>query len=644
MTTAYIVDVVAKLEDGVTPPLLNIIRQLERANFAVTGFTDGLARLSKLNLSVARNFEKTAASALALGDTVGALGRVGGALNGIVLQSADALRNIRAMRTEMAGMKLPGGASGGASAGGREGRGGAWETTAKATGAAALWGIYENARLQDQNIKAAATLQLPVSNWTQNAAAMRDMELAYARQYAFATGGKIEPFGEAMVEGSRLLRTLPESQQKALIEATMPFAAVESKLKGIALPEAFRSFIELAHMAGKYKPSEAAPLFESMMQASLTTHMSLDQIARAASYALPSINAAGANSGDVLLLLSTMMQSGILNTKSGTWLNNMVLNALPNSLGSGLFSNAKQNGALHALGLYVGNHATFYRNGQADPMLEIAILAKARENMTSEKFNAALNLAFGKQGMRAAALFSEPQVIENLHALSGLTSKAQAPFTIGAALGSMSTIGKADQTIANATITVMNATDAASGPVNKALGVLSDVFGWLGDLGKSNPTAGAAAGAGAIAGTVLAGKKVWGAIKNPALMKPVGLGAAPLLAMSAVSDWAADTSHDQERVGTLRGISDWLGSFFDPTKASRERYEAMRSGLNSPYLPPAAGARVQVNVINKIDRNGLTTIVTDGQGRELGRPQKGTSFFDGSMSPRPVGAGATGGW
>jgi hypothetical protein len=62
------------------------------------------------------------------------------------------------------------------------------------------------------------------------------------------------------------------------------------------------------------------------------------------------------------------------------------------------------------------------------------------------------------------------------------------------------------------------------------------------------------------------------------------LAVAPLAAMWGVKEWAQDTSHDQERVSTLRGWSDSLASVLpdwmgDPSKGAREQYLSNRTDL-----------------------------------------------------------------
>lgn len=645
---AYAVSVAAKLEDGVTPGLLRIIESLTEANTLMVDFAANVRSISRLGISIGKNLKTAAAGATALGDATGGLTRASYVLDTMAASSADVVKNLRAARAESLGMgRIPGsGASGGGQGSGTPGAGSSnfKKNTALVVGGSSLFGLYENSQLQDINIMSAATAQLPISQWPKAAGDLREQEFAYARKYAFATGGKVEPFAEAMLESSRLLRTLPADKQQELTSAAMPYAAIEAKLKGIALPDSMRSFIELAHMAGAYDPKDAKPLFESMMQASLTTHMSLEEITRAASYALPSIHAAGANSNDVLLLLATMMQSGILNTKSGTWINNMALNALPNTLGSGLFKNKLQNQALHELGLYRGNKAMFYKNGNADLMLEASLFAQARQKMTPEHFNATLKLGLGTQGMRAAAIFSEPQVLANIGALANLAKTAQNPVNIGQAIQTLSNVGQADQTIANARMTIMNMTETAMGPAGSVLGKASDFFGWTAKQAKDHPILSGVVGAGLGVGIAalmrktfamsaakgaaeMAGKKLLdplgksiitfasSLIANPIVARLLGLGAV------GVGSYEIATALGAGKLGAYVG-----GKIYDWTHPDNQHVVA----------PPPRAQPVQVHTQINVDGKKVAQAVTQHQAREAGRPYSGASGFDTSMNLAPV--------
>ncbi|RTL48880.1 MAG: hypothetical protein EKK46_15145 [Rhodocyclaceae bacterium] len=180
---------------------------------------------------------------------------------------------------------------------------------------------------------------------------------------------------------------------------------------------------------------------------------------------------------------------------------------------------------------------------------------------------------------------------------------------------------------------------AVGGPLITGLAMTRLAFGGLSGILGGGASGGGAAGGGLISNL---GSLVGG-------LKAFGLAAAPLLAMFAVKNWAEDTSHDQERVGTLMGWSNKLKSWMpdwmsDPRKKDRERYEAMRRELNGDYVRSQAQSAPQA-INNKIvmpDGRVLAEVVTHEVMRGADRPSVGTTRgFDGSARLRPI-AGAGG--
>lgn len=171
----------------------------------------------------------------------------------------------------------------------------------------------------------------------------------------------------------------------------------------------------------------------------------------------------------------------------------------------------------------------------------------------------------------------------------------------------------------------------------KALGLaIGGVSGALG-AGGAGGAAGAAAGAGGLIGKMGALGSAFGILS---------IAAAPLLAMLAVKNWAEDTSHDQERVGTLKGWSDrakgWMPSWMgDPTKKSRERYNAMRAeldGTGGDYVRPGGANGGQSGGDVYLDKEKVGKVLWSDVNKELRRPMAGTSRPDGRMAMTPVGA------
>lgn len=80
------------------------------------------------------------------------------------------------------------------------------------------------------------------------------------------------------------------------------------------------------------------------------------------------------------------------------------------------------------------------------------------------------------------------------------------------------------------------------------------------------------------------------------------------------------------------------GWIYDITHRDKEENKGARFVQGKIRQP------VQVTVVSKLNDREIARAVTTVQDKEGRRPPTGGSSFDGSMAPRPVGAGATGGW
>jgi TP901 family phage tail tape measure protein len=113
-----------------------------------------------------------------------------------------------------------------------------------------------------------------------------------------------------------------------------------------------------------------------------------------------------------------------------------------------------------------------------------------------------------------------------------------------------------------------------------------------------------AGGAGAAAGLGLRG-----------LFMAGGMAVAPLLAMAGVSEWAGDTSHDEERVGGLKSsLGDPLSKFmnmfgFDKNRDIEERRRKNREELD--------GGNQTINI--QIDGRTVASVVNDYNARQAKR-------------------------
>ena len=170
-----------------------------------------------------------------------------------------------------------------------------------------------------------------------------------------------------------------------------------------------QAFVGLAHMEGKYSPEEIAKLAGHFAYLSTTTPVSVEQIERAASYAIPMLRTADFDPEQLLLMITSMQRAGIQNTKSGTWISQLATQSFP---GTSLMSRMlfeKHEDALRDLGL-IDEHEkpTWFTDGRPDLVKMTAIAGDAIERMDPAHRLAIEKALWGQQGGRAAGFFADP--------------------------------------------------------------------------------------------------------------------------------------------------------------------------------------------------------------------------------------------
>ena len=536
MIENFAVSVAAKLEDGVTPNLLRIIDGLTRANVAALDLIGNLRDLSRAGVGVARNLEKAAAGATALGDTAGTLTRASYVLDTMAASSADLARNMAAARAEGRGLSVGGGAM---ARGGGYGGGAHRGMTGSAAHGAAIgtlgmigYGIYENAKLTDILTRAVMTDGTPLAQQGAAIAAYRARIMGEAGQYGYASHG-LADFADSYLSASRLLRGMPGSERMGIVDTILPYAAQEAFLKQISLRESLSAFIGAAHMSGAYTQKDIGHILPALINTSMATNASMQRIENAAGYAVPILRTGlGVDPAEVFTLLALMQRAGIQNSKSGTWLADLFMNAVPGNLGAGLFHNTKQARALRALGLLDShNHLTYLnRAGKLDPILLVSQLATGLSHLSPTARAADLKQAFGTQGARAGALLSDPKVLAMLPILAAAAATLESPAAARAQALHGNPAAKAHQVLTNAQVTITNASATFMGPVNAALSALRPASAASAGFAQIHPLAATGIGAAGLFGTLLAGKSLWGMSKL--LMKDAG-GLAERLVIGA---------------------------------------------------------------------------------------------------------------
>jgi hypothetical protein len=282
-------------------------------------------------------------------------------------------------------------------------------TPAVAAAAAVAWGTYQEAELQDFVTRMFMTGGVATHGPMANDARYQQIRSAILSSYV-KTGRPLDQIEEGFLEGTRLLAPLPFDQRVAAISAMLPNATLESYLKeGTSVEDAVKAMVGLTHMQGKYGAEQIAQMSNHLAYLSTTTDASLQKTTAAASYAIPILRIADFDPGQLLSMITSMQRAGIMNTKSGTWLDNMFERSFPGtSLMSERLFKAHES-ALSRLGLIDSNHKQTFlgEDGKPDAFRFMDILGKSIAGMPKGDMLAVMKSLFGMQGEKAAAFFSD---------------------------------------------------------------------------------------------------------------------------------------------------------------------------------------------------------------------------------------------
>ena len=224
------------------------------------------------------------------------------------------------------------------------------------------------------------------------------------------TGMPLHDIEEAVVQGTRLLSPLPMDQRLSTIGNVLTEAMVEGKLKeGTTVEEAMKAMVSLAHQGGKYGPEQIAEMAKHFAYLSTTTDASLPSTMRAAGYAVPILRIADFDQGQLLSMITAMQRAGIVNTKSGTWLDSLFERSFPGTSVMSRIAFEKHESALKTLGLVDANDKQTFLgpDGKPDVFKYMEILGEHVHNMPKNEMMGVFKQLFGQQGERAAAFFSD---------------------------------------------------------------------------------------------------------------------------------------------------------------------------------------------------------------------------------------------
>lgn len=285
-------------------------------------------------------------------------------------------------------------------------------TPVLAAGAAVGYGAYLAAEMED------AIFQIEYHTGQKDSPETNAKFRKIIQDAMSKTGSSLSSVVEATKQEVRMFKGTPGGGVDVLPEMLMA-AATEAKLKGTSLEESMISLIGLSHMTKEYGPEQIKKLAPAFAFLSAANPASLSGIERAASYAVPILQSGmDVDPLQTLLLGTALTRAGATNTKSGTWLRNMALGAMPGTSLMSKMSFEKHEEALKALGLVDDkNNPTWFTDGKPDLIKLLGIAGDHASGIPLTKRAAYEKQVFGSQGFGGFALLSDPAVKQQIAAL-----------------------------------------------------------------------------------------------------------------------------------------------------------------------------------------------------------------------------------
>ena len=381
--------------------------------------------------------------------------------------------------------------------------------------AALGYGIVEQSKIEDFAYRATFTAGVPAS---QMAAIQKAIKTA-----ASQTGASVPDLGEAALDEIRQLGGTGLSWQQKLnvLGPLLTYGAAEGRLKGTSAKEGVDSIIGLAHMLKVYNPKKIAALADKFAFLSTVNPAKLQQMERAAGYAVPMLGELGFDPFQVLSLQTAMMRGGILNTKSGTWLRQLGVRALPGTSVMSRQAFMKHESALAALGLIDSkNDPTWFTSGAPDLVKLLEMASKHLQAMPIAQRAGVMQQLFGAQGSGAAAFLSDPKILKMLPALEADMNRFRSGSALFKNYALNSPTQQFDQAWANLRNVLMDISTVVLPPLTGALQHFDDMLKVLQKILPSSDGAfgkaiGESYGRGLATGNPVEalGGAAWGALK-----------------------------------------------------------------------------------------------------------------------------------
>ena len=334
MITSFEVGAVFKIINEASPALKTMLKQVRDLTAAVEKAKVGLASLNK---------ELLPSSGLTA--AVAETDKLANAWRKVAAESGAARRAIGSATSASARAALPpsvgGGGGGGRHQPGFMARGGGgahvggplvpipggghlrFGGAGAATAGLIGYGAYEAAQMED------AVWQLVYHSGVENNDANKAKFRKILQDGMRTSGYGVHDIAESAKQEIRMFQGTPGGGIDVLPEM-LRAATIEARVKGESPEESMKALIGLAHMTKQYSPEAIKKLAPAFAFLSTANPGSLSSIERAAGYAVPLLQSGlEIDPMQSLLLGTALTRAGATSTKSGTWLREMALRAMP---------------------------------------------------------------------------------------------------------------------------------------------------------------------------------------------------------------------------------------------------------------------------------------------------------------------------
>jgi hypothetical protein len=576
METGFVVGSRFVLVDEFSPALRLILKQVRELNVALDKARASLSTLGKFAMPTGL----TAATAQT-GELAAAWGLV--AKNAGLAQRAIGSASTVAARTSLpaAAAAATGSGGGGRHRPGFLGRGGgvygpslplpgggfARMGGGAMAGAGLLgYGVYQSAQMED------AVFQLIYHAGLEQNDANRARFRKVIQDSMAESGYGLKDIAASAKQEVRMFQGTPGGGLDVLPEM-LRAATIESRLKGSTPEESMRALIGLAHMTKQYSPEAIKKLAPAFAFLSTANPASLASIERAAGYAVPLLQSGlEIDPLQTLLLGTALTRAGATNTKSGTWLREMAIRAMPGTTLMTKFMYKKHEAALKELGLSdEKGKPTWFTDGKPDLLKMLDIGGAGAAKIPLERRAAIERSLFGAQGGGGFALLADPAVRDQVQSLRKTMDSPEfknryAGFTESYKQGS--TVQAARTAMAEFNVTMMDIAKVTLPAVNNALGGFKSVLEGI---------RGIIPGGDGKGGAVVGGHAILGAAGGAALGAGIGAFGGPVGALGGALIGGA--------AGGLEGvIENYMRQQEQDRKDGGRAYERQREEMWKPRL------------------------------------------------------------